>query len=68
MAALERHGEIDVLDLGSDANRVNPEMIAAVHAALDELVARPAPRELRDYAADISKFEPAMAALGIARR
>jgi enoyl-CoA hydratase/carnithine racemase len=38
--------DVHVLDLGPDENRVNPQWIAKVSAALDEVEAAPAPRAL----------------------
>jgi Delta3-Delta2-enoyl-CoA isomerase len=43
---LERDGEVHVLDLGSDENRIDPDWIAGVDAALDEVVASDPPRGL----------------------
>jgi enoyl-CoA hydratase/carnithine racemase len=38
--------DVHVLDLGPDENRVNPDWVARVSAALDEVEAAPAPRAL----------------------
>lgn len=46
MPTLSRDGDVFTLDLGSDENRFNPDWIAAVDAALDEVEAAPAPRAL----------------------
>jgi Delta3-Delta2-enoyl-CoA isomerase len=46
MPELERDGEVFVLDLGADENRINPDWIAGVSAALDEVVASDPPRGL----------------------
>lgn len=46
MSGLERRGDIDILDLGSGPNRINPEWLGGVSAALDEVVGRPPPRGL----------------------
>ncbi|WP_320671983.1 enoyl-CoA hydratase-related protein [Patulibacter defluvii] len=44
--ALRREGDVFLLDLGEGENRVNPDFLAAVGAALDEVEAAPAPRAL----------------------
>jgi Delta3-Delta2-enoyl-CoA isomerase len=46
MPALERDGEVFVLDLGADENRISPDWIAAVSAGLDEVEASEPPRGL----------------------
>jgi enoyl-CoA hydratase/carnithine racemase len=46
MPALDRVDEVYVLDLGSGRNVINPDLLAAVSAALDEVVASPPPRAL----------------------
>lgn len=46
MPTLTRDGEVAVLDLGDDENRFNPDWLASVHAALDEVEAGEAPRAL----------------------
>ena len=46
MAALERSDGVHVLDLGAAENRIDPDWIATVSAALDEVVAAPPPRGL----------------------
>src|SRR5688572_22351348 len=46
MPTLDSVDEVYVLDLGADRNVFNPEFLAAVAAALDEIVARPPPRGL----------------------
>lgn len=46
MPELERRDEVFVLDLGPDENRINPDWIAGVSAALDEVVASEPPRAL----------------------
>jgi enoyl-CoA hydratase/carnithine racemase len=43
---LERSDAVRVLDLGSGYNRINPDWIATVSAAIDEVEAAPAPRAL----------------------
>jgi enoyl-CoA hydratase/carnithine racemase len=43
---LSRDGDVFLLDLGSDENRFNPDWLASVGAALDEVEAAPAPRAL----------------------
>lgn len=39
MPSLSRDGDVFILNLGSDENRFNPEWVAAVNAAFDEVVA-----------------------------
>ncbi|MCW2615694.1 MAG: enoyl-CoA hydratase [Frankiales bacterium] len=46
MPQLDRDGEVFVLDLGSDENRLNPTWIGAVMALLDEVAAAEGPRAL----------------------
>jgi enoyl-CoA hydratase/carnithine racemase len=46
MADLRRDGDVFVLDLGGDENRLNPDCVASFDAALDEVEAAPAPRAL----------------------
>lgn len=46
MPQLSSDGAVRVLDLGADANRINPDWIAEVDAALDEATAAPPPRAL----------------------
>jgi enoyl-CoA hydratase/carnithine racemase len=46
MTVLEQRDDVHVLDLGPDENRIDPDWIARVSAALDEVVAAPAPRGL----------------------
>lgn len=46
MPALERRDDVHVLDLGPAENRIDPDWIARVSAALDEVAAAPAPRGL----------------------
>lgn len=46
MPSLERSGDVHVLDLGADENRIDPGWIESVSAALDEVVASPPPRGL----------------------
>jgi enoyl-CoA hydratase/carnithine racemase len=46
MPRLERRGDLHVLDLGPDANRINPDWIASVHAALDDVLSAEPPRGL----------------------
>ncbi len=46
MPKLERDGEVFVLDLGSTENRISPDWIADVSAALDEVLASEPPRGL----------------------
>jgi enoyl-CoA hydratase/carnithine racemase len=43
---LRREGDVLVLDLGSGENRVNPDLLATIGAALDEVEATEAPRAL----------------------
>jgi enoyl-CoA hydratase/carnithine racemase len=44
--ALRREGDVLVLDLGSGENRVDPDLLTAIDAALDEVEATDAPRAL----------------------
>jgi enoyl-CoA hydratase/carnithine racemase len=44
--ALDRDGEVFVLDLGDGENRFSPDRVAAVGAALDEVAAAEGPRAL----------------------
>jgi enoyl-CoA hydratase/carnithine racemase len=44
--SLDRVDEVYVLDLGTGLNRINPELLDGISAALDEVVASPAPRGL----------------------
>ena len=46
MPTLDRDGDVFVLDLGDDENRLNPDFVEAVDALLDEVVAAPEPRVL----------------------
>lgn len=46
MPALERSGDVFVLDLGDGENRINPDWIAGVTDAIEEVAAQPAPRAL----------------------
>jgi enoyl-CoA hydratase/carnithine racemase len=46
MPALDRTGDVFLLDLGSDENRFNPDWVGAVEELLDEVAAAPAPRAL----------------------
>ncbi len=46
MPDLRRDGDVFVLDLGDGENRLNPASIAAIEAALAEVVTTPAPRAL----------------------
>lgn len=46
MPLLERRDAVHVLDLGPAENRIDPDWLARVSAALDEVVAAPAPRGL----------------------
>jgi enoyl-CoA hydratase/carnithine racemase len=46
MPALDRDGDVFVLDLGSDENRFNPGWVGAVADLLDEVAGAPAPRAL----------------------
>ncbi len=46
MPDLERDGNVFVLNLGEDENRFNPDWVASVNAALDEVAAAPPPRAL----------------------
>ena len=46
MATLTRDGEIFVLDLGDDENRLNDQSIAEIAAALDEVAEAEGPRAL----------------------
>ena len=46
MPRFERRGDIHVLDLGPEANRINPDWIASVDAALDDVLATERPRGL----------------------
>ena len=45
-AKLSRIDDVHVLDLGSDENPINPEWVARVSAALDEVEGAPSPRAL----------------------
>ncbi len=44
--ALERHGDVYLLDLGDGENRFNEDWLGAVESHLDEIRAAPAPRAL----------------------
>jgi enoyl-CoA hydratase/carnithine racemase len=44
--SLDRTGDVYVLDLGDGENRINPDLLAGVSDALDEVSASPAPRGL----------------------
>lgn len=46
MPALDRDGEVFLLDLGDGENRFTPDWVAAVTAALDEVVGAQGPRAL----------------------
>ncbi len=46
MPNLERDGNVFVLNLGDDENRFNPDWVASVNAALDEVAGTPSPRAL----------------------
>lgn len=46
MPALDRDGDVYILNLGDDENRFNPEWVGAVGALLDEVAAADAPRAL----------------------
>lgn len=46
MPSLDRDGNVFVLNLGEDENRFNPDWIAGVNMALDEVEAAPSPRAL----------------------
>ena len=46
MPALTRDGDVFVLDLGETENRFDPDLLAGVEAALDEVEAADAPRAL----------------------
>ncbi len=46
MPLLTRDGAVFVLDLGEDENRFNPDWVAAVNAALDEVAAAETPKAL----------------------
>lgn len=46
MPELTRDGEVAVLDLGADENRVTPDWAAEVHRHLDDVVATEGPRAL----------------------
>jgi enoyl-CoA hydratase/carnithine racemase len=46
MPTLTRRDDVFLLHLGDDENRFNPEWVAAIGAALDEVEAAPAPRAL----------------------
>jgi Delta3-Delta2-enoyl-CoA isomerase len=46
MTTLDRRGTVFVLTLGDDENRFHPERLAAINAALDEVVAADGPKAL----------------------
>jgi enoyl-CoA hydratase/carnithine racemase len=46
MPTLDNEGDVWILHLGDDENRFNPDWMAAVADALDEVAAKPAPRAL----------------------
>lgn len=46
MPALERDGNVFILNLGDDENRFNPDWVAGVDALLDEVTAAEGPRAL----------------------
>ena len=46
MPALRRADDVYILDLGDDENRFAPDWVSAVMAALEEVLAAPAPRAL----------------------
>ena len=46
MPALHNDGDVWILNLGDDENRFNPDWMAAVAEALDEVAAKPEPRAL----------------------
>ncbi len=46
MATLDNDGDVWILHLGDDENRFNPDSMAAIADALDEVVAKPEPRAL----------------------
>lgn len=46
MPALDRDGDVFVLNLGDDENRFNPDWVTGVGGALDEVVAADSPRAL----------------------
>lgn len=46
MPRLERAGDVQVLDIGDGQNRIDPDWIATLCAALDEVEAAPPPRAL----------------------
>lgn len=46
MPGLDRDGEIFILQLGDNENRLNPDSLAAINLALDEVVAAPGPKAL----------------------
>lgn len=46
MPSLDSDGDVWILQLGDDENRFNPDWMAAVEAAFDEVAAKPEPRAL----------------------
>lgn len=46
MPSLERHGDVFVVDLGSDENRFNPSWLSSLNSCLDEAEQSAAPRAL----------------------
>lgn len=46
MPALDRDGDVFILNLGDGENRLNPEWVASVNSAFDEVVAADSPRAL----------------------
>ncbi|EFC83955.1 Enoyl-CoA hydratase/isomerase [Parafrankia sp. EUN1f] len=46
VSGLDRDGDVFILDLGDGENRLNPDSVAAINLALDEVVAAPAPKAL----------------------
>ncbi|OAA27138.1 enoyl-CoA hydratase/carnithine racemase [Frankia sp. EI5c] len=46
MSGLDRDGDVFILDLGDDENRLNPASVAAINRALDEAEAAPKPKAL----------------------
>ncbi len=46
MPALDREGDLHILDLGGDGNRFTPQFVAEVGALVEEVAATPPPRAL----------------------